>query len=155
MVRFTRFFPATLARIQSGLQVNLRDGTVKTRGSFDLRTTNLGQVVLPTPIDQKKWTLPNGCSLRSPLSTSFQDVVESFDERDTFIFIIDKGTPIPKDLVLILERGDHFSFQCARSMTLQELNDRLTKFLETRSMRMTKDVYQTKYPAGEMNDYLD
>ncbi|KAI8601468.1 hypothetical protein EDD21DRAFT_374398 [Dissophora ornata] len=154
MKRFNRAFPATLARIQSGTRVNLRDGTIKTRGAYDLKTVDSGQV-LPLPAGQKMWKVPNGCSLRSPYSTTFQDVAESFEAESVNIFIIEKHTPIPNGLVLICERGDHFSLQCARPMALWQLNDMITGFLETSSARMTKEEYQIKFPAGEDNDSLD
>ncbi|KAF9430977.1 hypothetical protein BGZ76_000632 [Entomortierella beljakovae] len=154
MKRFSKFFPATLAIIHSGPRINLRDRTIKLRGSFDVVTDDIGRV-LPLPLDQKKWTLPNGCSLRSPYSTTFQDVAENYFGNDTNIYIIEKDTPIPGDLVLIHESGDHFSLQCTRAMALQELNDKITEFLANKSDRLSKDAYQTKYPAGKDNDCLN
>lgn len=153
MKRFTTFFPATLARIQAGTQVRLLDKNVKKQGSFDLKTTN--GMVKPIPSTQKTWTYPNGCSLRSPYSTTFQDVAENFYGKDVNIFIIDKGTPVPEDLILLLERGDHFSLQCAKPMLLAELNAEITQFLARNATRMSKDEYQEQYQAGEDNDSLD
>jgi len=151
--RFARFFPATLARIQTGPKVNLRDRTVKPKGSFDLLTKN--DVVEPIPSSQKKFTFPNGCSLRSPTSTTFQDVAEAFNGDNVKVFIIKEGTPIPDDLVLLYEKTDHFSLQCSKPMPLTELNTKITDFLERHATVMTRKEYQNKFPAGEDNDSLE
>ncbi|KAK5242842.1 hypothetical protein LTS06_011249 [Exophiala xenobiotica] len=73
------------------------------------------------------------------------------------------GTTLPEDLILIHERGEHYSLQASREMTLAgknlhncvhrkisplvELNSEVTSFLNDEAIRMTKKEWHAKFPT--------
>ncbi|KAL2404403.1 hypothetical protein ABEF93_004288 [Exophiala dermatitidis] len=57
------------------------------------------------------------------------------------------GTTLPEDLILIHERGEHYSLQASREMTLDELNAEVTSFLNNEAIRMTKKEWHAKFPT--------
>lgn len=89
---------------------------------------------------------PNGCSLREPLSPTFQEVVRNFRGPNILVYIIKAGlaspyyffplahwlisrcvsiyagTRLPPDLTILHEHSDHFSLQCTRPMALNGLS---------------------------------
>jgi len=54
--------------------------------------------------------VPNGLSIR-PLGLPLADILSTFNAK--FVYELPKGLEIPKNFVVILEYGDHHSFQTA------------------------------------------
>ncbi|KAH8092570.1 hypothetical protein BXZ70DRAFT_1010661 [Cristinia sonorae] len=145
IARHTETFPVDLARVQSGLNVRLRDYEKQValkRYSYDLKLVD-GKV---WPAKGDNFIGPNGCSLREPLSPTFQEVVRNFRGPNIKIFVIPKDTPIPPTLTLLHEHSDHFSLQCTEPMTLDQLNDELTKFITEHARTLNKDQFVEEYP---------
>ncbi|KAH9819415.1 hypothetical protein DFH28DRAFT_23889 [Melampsora americana] len=143
--RYTERIPYELARVQSGRFVNLRDYETQVklkRFSYDLKLKD-GKV-MPAKGDQ--FIGPNGCSLREPFSPTFQEVVRNFRGVNILIYIIPEGTALPKTLTLLHEHSDHFSLQCNQPMTLPELNEEITQFLEKNARTISKEEYDVEYP---------
>lgn len=61
---------------------------------------------------------PNGCSLQPPESRTFQEVVRNFRGSKVGIYIIEKDTELPSDLVILHEHSDHYSLQATKEMPL-------------------------------------
>ncbi|KAH9454147.1 hypothetical protein Pst134EB_014243 [Puccinia striiformis f. sp. tritici] len=138
-------FPVELARVQSGRNVNLRnyESQVKLkRLSFDLKTHD-GKVL---PALSPNFLGPNGCSLREPFSPTFQEVVRNFRGTNIVVYIIPKGTFLPKKLTLLHEHSDHFSLQCTEPMSLAELNKEITQFFTNSARAITKEEFGEEYP---------
>lgn len=126
MKRFTSL-PLTLYRIQGKLPVKLRDfDTQKAlgRSSFDLKRHN-GLVL---PMEGDVFHTPNGMSLR-PASQAMDQILEGFKD-DVQVYRLHAGLPLPKHFVLFHEHSDHYSLQTAEPVSLEDFNERLTKFLE-------------------------
>ncbi|KAG0151643.1 hypothetical protein CROQUDRAFT_36532 [Cronartium quercuum f. sp. fusiforme G11] len=143
--RYTDAFPCELARVQSGRLVNLRDYETQVklkRFSYDLKLQD-GKVI---PAEGNTFIGPNGCSLREPFSPTFQEVVRNFRGVNILIYIIPEGTPIPQTLTLLHEHSDHFSLQCTKPLTLPELNNEITEFLEKHAHTITKEEFDVEYP---------
>ncbi|KAI9630704.1 hypothetical protein KEM48_013732 [Puccinia striiformis f. sp. tritici PST-130] len=129
----------------SGRNVNLRDyeSQVKLkRLSFDLKTHD-GKVL---PALSPNFLGPNGCSLREPFSPTFQEVVRNFRGTNIVVYIIPKGTFLPKKLTLLHEHSDHFSLQCTEPMSLAELNKEITQFFTNSARAITKEEFGEEYP---------
>ncbi|KAJ7696699.1 hypothetical protein B0H17DRAFT_1168043 [Mycena rosella] len=138
--------PVDLARVQSGLNVRLRDYETQKalkRFSYDLKVQPDGLV---HPADGPNFIGPNGCSMREPLSPTFQEVVRNFRGSNVGVFVINKGTILPETLTLLHEHSDHFSLQCTRPMALDELNEELTKFVTTHARVLNKEEFDEEYP---------
>ncbi|KAG6840941.1 hypothetical protein C0991_003125 [Blastosporella zonata] len=117
IARYTDKVPFELARVQSGSNVRLRDYETQVklkRFSYDLKLQD-GMVL---PADGPNFIGPNGCSLREPLSPTFQEVVRNFRGSNIIISVIPEGTPIPSALQILHEHSDHFSMQGTAPMTL-------------------------------------
>ncbi|KAF8064051.1 hypothetical protein FPV67DRAFT_1628977 [Lyophyllum atratum] len=143
--RYTDKVPVDLARVQSGRNVKLRDYATQLklkRFSYDLKLQD-GNVL---PAEGDNFIGPNGCSLREPLSPTFQEVVRNFRGANIIISVIPEGTPLPSSLVILHEHSDHFSMQCTRPMTLDELNNELTEFITTHARTMDKEQFDQEYP---------
>lgn len=91
---------------------------------------------------------PNGCSLRPPLSPNQQEVVRNFGGRNVTIYLVKEGTPLPPTLQILHEHSDHYSMQCTKPMTLDELNEELTKFFETSTSLSSTTSFQSLYYEG-------
>ncbi|GJJ10232.1 hypothetical protein Clacol_004458 [Clathrus columnatus] len=118
IARYKDKVPVDLARVQSGRHVKLRDyeNQVKIkRFSYDLKLKD-GKVY---PAKGDYFIGPNGCSLREPLSPTFQEVVRNFRGANILVFVIPKDTPLPPTLTILHEHSDHFSIQCTSPMTLE------------------------------------
>ncbi|KAG5641115.1 hypothetical protein DXG03_005978 [Asterophora parasitica] len=143
--RYTEKVPVDLARVQSGKNVKLRDyETQKSlkRFSYDLKLQD--GIVLPA--EGPNFIGPNGCSLREPLSPTFQEVVRNFRGSDIIVSVIPEGTPLPPTLTILHEHSDHFSIQCTAPMTLKRLNEELTDFITTHARTMDKEQFDEEYP---------
>lgn len=140
-------FPMTLYRIQPSLPVKLRDYDSQTklgRTSFDLKLHN--GLVLPTTKDTFEG--PNGMSLR-PDGRTFERIIREFPV-EPIIYSIMGGTVTPEGLVLLYERGDHYSLQVSRPMPLPEFNELLTEFLKLHPTMKRED-----YLKGLEDDNFD
>lgn len=87
-------FPVDLARVQSGVNVRLRDYETQValkRFSYDLKLVD-GLVM---PANGPNFIGPNGCSLREPLSPTFQEVVRNFRGVNILIYVVKEGTSTP------------------------------------------------------------
>ncbi|KAG6833155.1 hypothetical protein H0H87_010542 [Tephrocybe sp. NHM501043] len=145
IARYTDKVPFELARVQSGTHVKLRDYETQVklkRFSYDLKLQD-GKVL---PADGPNFIGPNGCSLREPLSPTFQEVVRNFRGSNIIISVIPEGTPIPPTLQILHEHSDHFSMQCTEPMALDELNNELTKFITAHAKTMDKEQFDKDYP---------
>lgn len=128
LVKRFQKLPITLYRIQPRLPASLRDfdtQRAKGRESFDIKIHSDGLV---HPAHGDEWIGPNGMSLR-PGNDKMLNILKNW-RGDTRVYRMSEGTQLPQELVVIHERDDHYSFQTTEPVTLETLNDRLTKFLE-------------------------
>jgi len=58
-------------------------------------------------------------------------LLNMFRGRDSLVFILEKGTALPDDLILVHERTDHWSMQPANEMSLEALNIKMSTFFKT------------------------
>ncbi|KAI0319166.1 hypothetical protein OF83DRAFT_1055476, partial [Amylostereum chailletii] len=156
--------PVDLARVQSGLNVRLRDYEKQKalkRFSYDLKV-DTDEVVQPSP--GPNFTGPNGCSLREPSSPTFQEVVRNFHGSNITIFVLKQGTPLPETLTLLHEHSDLFSLQCTKPMKLNGahfsscsyfdglipkiayLNKELTEFFRAHARVLDKEQFDEEHP---------
>jgi len=138
-------FPCDLARVQSGASVKLRDYASQIalkRSSYDLNLKD-GQVL---PAEGEYFIGPNGCSLREPLSPTFQEVVRNFRGRNILVYIIKSGTQLPPDLTILHEHSDHFSLQCTKPTSLNKLNNRLTEFFNSEGRAINREQFVAEFP---------
>jgi hypothetical protein len=146
MTRITQL-PLTLYRIQPRMPVNLRNYDLQIaagRSSFDLKV-HKNKVL---PIDpQTAFKTPNGMSLR-PASDTMLKILESFRGEPT-IYTMLTGLELPKGFCIYHEHTDHYSLQTTDPITLSELNQKMTEFLETLPS-MTKQQF-----IEQMNDIDD
>ncbi|KAJ7075795.1 hypothetical protein B0H15DRAFT_916593 [Mycena belliarum] len=138
--------PVDLARVQSGLHVRLREYEAQKalkRFSYDLKVQPDGLV---HPAEGPNFIGPNGCSLREPLSPTFQEVVRNFRGSDIGVFVLKEGTVLPETLTVLHEHSDHFSLQCTQPMRLSELNAALTQFINDNARILNKEEFDEEYP---------
>ncbi|KAJ6583881.1 hypothetical protein DFH09DRAFT_263171 [Mycena vulgaris] len=138
--------PVDLARVQSGMNVRLRDYETQKalkRFSYDLKVQEDGLV---HPADGPNFIGPNGCSLREPLSPTFQEVVRNFRGSNINVFVLPEGTVLPQTLTVLHEHSDHFSIQCTKPMALDDLNEELTKFINAHARVLNKEQFDEEYP---------
>ncbi|KAL9099500.1 MAG: hypothetical protein Q9163_005005 [Psora crenata] len=138
--------PKELFRVNNGTSVTLRDRNIKKVGSYDLLTE--GGKVKPKALDPKSYAAPNGASLR-PNTSNQNRLVQSFKGSNTIIYAIPSGIKLPDDLVLVHEYSDHYSLQAAQDMTLEEINTKITNFLNEHAEKFTKEQWLKKYPEPE------
>ncbi|OJT11714.1 hypothetical protein TRAPUB_11776 [Trametes pubescens] len=137
--------PVELARVQSGRNVRLRDYETQKalkRFSYDLKLVD-GRVRVA---DGPNFIGPNGCSLREPLSPTFQEVVRNFRGANILVYVLKEGTPLPDTLQILHEHSDHYSLQCTKPMTLDELNAECTKFINEHGRTLDKEQFDAEYP---------
>jgi hypothetical protein len=121
--------PVTLYRLQSGLPTKLRDYDVQMaagRQSYDLKRNPDDGLVHPAVGDT--WIGPNGMSLR-PATENMLHIAKNYRGNVT-VFRLQEGLALPDGLVVLHERDDHYSLQTTEPVTLETLNDRITKLLE-------------------------
>ncbi|KAF8526617.1 hypothetical protein BU17DRAFT_62106 [Hysterangium stoloniferum] len=145
IARYTKEVPVDLARVQSGRNVRLRDYETQVkmkRFSYDLKVRD-GFVM---PAEGDMFIGPNGCSLREPFSPTFQEIVRNFRGSNILVYVLPKGSPLPPSLTILHEHSDHFSMQCTRPMTLDELNDELTDYITKHGSTLDKEEFDREYP---------
>ncbi|KAK2752224.1 hypothetical protein FQN54_008156 [Arachnomyces sp. PD_36] len=137
--------PKELFRLNSGNAIRLRGvaGSLKPQRSFDL-LTEAGKVQ-PKALDPQTYEAPNGASMR-PNTPMAQNLVKNFKGGSVCVYAVPTGTQIPDDLILIHERDDHYSLQAKKEMTLDELNTKITNFLEVKGQCLTKEQWLQRYP---------
>jgi len=86
---------------------------------------------------------PNGLSLR-PAGINNWDIIWTYKGKFRVVYI-PAGVEIPEGLVLILERGDHYSLQTTVSISLQELNKKMTDFLKPFE-RLSREEFSERFP---------
>lgn len=125
--RFTTL-PITLYRIQRKLPVTLRDfdtQQAKGRASFDLKIHSDGLV---HPAEGETFIGPNGMSLR-PGNDTMLNILHNW-KGDTMVYRLNEGLELPKELIVLHERDDHYSMQTTEPVSLEDLNARITDLLE-------------------------
>jgi hypothetical protein len=144
IARYTDKIPITLFRIYAGgKKVKLRDYDIqvaKGSASYDLRLKD--GLVHPAPLDDI-FIGPNGATLR-PAGINMWDILSS-RKGVTNILEIPAGTPIPKDLVLLHEHGDHYSLQCVKPIRLKHLEDLMNGYFYDLPILSKKEFF-VKYP---------
>ncbi|VUC22351.1 unnamed protein product [Clonostachys rosea] len=141
---FTRF-PKEIFRVNNGADVIARVWEPGRR-AYDI-VANCG-LVIPKALDPMTYTPPNGVSMR-PNSPYQQSLVSwRFTGRDLRVFAVPQGTELPKDLILVHERSDHYSLQPATTMKLAQFNQKVTNFLKLNSTVFTKEEWLQAYPKA-------
>lgn len=98
----------------------------KGRQSYDLKTHEDGKV---HPAHGETFIGPNGMSLR-PATENMLHIAKNYRGNVT-VYRLQEGMDMPKGLVVLHERDDHYSLQTDEVVELQVLNERLTKLLES------------------------
>jgi hypothetical protein len=122
--------PVQLFRVQTGKKVVLRSydaQLAKGATSFDLRVHPDGKV---HAVDQASsvFTGPNGMSLR-PAGPMLATILSKFKGRNIRVYGIPAGVKLPPQLTLLHEHTDHYSMQTTEPVKLEELEKRMTNFL--------------------------
>ncbi|KAI0185347.1 hypothetical protein EV127DRAFT_397169 [Xylaria flabelliformis] len=145
LIKVFRSFPKELFRVNNGRQVKLR---VQQPGRhlYDILAKN-GQVE-PKALHPSTYIAPNGASMRpnSPYQQSL--VLTRFRGTDVIVFAVAKGTDLPEDLLLVHERSDHYSLQPSAPMTIDDLNWKITKFMEKKAQVYTREQWLETYPEA-------
>ncbi|KAH8657491.1 hypothetical protein BGZ60DRAFT_567247 [Tricladium varicosporioides] len=137
--------PLEIFRVNKGPCILLREwATFPPQRStiFDLYTYE-GKV-LPKALDKTTYQLPNGASMR-PNGRYQQGLVRRLDGKDWVVYSIPKDTPLPEELILVHEHTDHYSMQPAIKMSLHDLNQRITKFLQRSGTLYSVEEWLMKY----------
>ncbi len=130
-----KVFPITLYRLQQKKTVKLSDmlsQLKKGRSSFDF-TLREG-MIYPNTTDTFEG--PNGMSLR-PLGQNLSKFAKSYNFD--FVYEISEGTQIPDDLILVHEYCDHYSLQTSIISSPEDLNNKLTMFLQKQKSLKKED----------------
>ncbi|KAI1954226.1 hypothetical protein LOZ57_000576 [Ophidiomyces ophidiicola] len=147
-VRFIQAFatvPRELFRLNNGPAVRLRarPGPTRPQGVFDLLTHN--GMVLPKALSPETYQPPNEASLR-PNTPRQRELVDDAWGDAACVYAIPAGTRLPDDLILVHEFRTHYSLQAKRKMTVEELNDTITRFLQSDARCLTKQQWLREYP---------
>ena len=105
------------------------------RQSFDLKIHDDGLV---HPAHGETWIGPNGMSLR-PATENMLHIAKNYRGNVT-VYRMQEGMDMPDGLVVLHERDDHYSLQTDEPVPLEELNSKLTHFLETLP-KQTRDQF--------------
>ncbi|TPX21691.1 hypothetical protein DIZ76_015653 [Coccidioides immitis] len=148
--RFIQSFkkiPKDLFRLNTSTTVRLRaqPGPLRPQRSFDLLT--IAGKAQPKALNPDTYEWPNGASMR-PNSVTQQNLVQSFKGSTVYVYSVPAGTELPDDLILVHEFGDHYSLQASREMTVEELNAKITDFLNSKGECLTKEERQQRYPQA-------
>ncbi|KAH9840293.1 uncharacterized protein C8Q71DRAFT_746822 [Rhodofomes roseus] len=138
--------PIELARVQSGNNVTLRDYQQQKalkRFSYDLKLNSDGVV---SAASRDNYIGPNGCTLRPPLSPTFQENARSARGYNILVYVLKEGTPLPKTLTILHEHSDVYSIQCVEPMALGDLNAELTKFINEHGRMLNKEQFDAEFP---------
>jgi len=112
----------------------------KNSQSYDF---TIGENGLINPMESDYFVTPNGLSLR-PAGINNWDIIWTYKGKFRVVYI-PAGVEIPEGLVLILERGDHYSLQTTVSISLQELNKKMTDFLKPFE-RLSREEFSERFP---------
>lgn len=126
--RFKRL-PVTLYRLQERLPVNLADHATQMaagRKSFDLK---IHDDCLVHPAHGDTWIGPNGMSLR-PATENMYHIAKNY-RGNVRVYRFQEGMDMPDGLIVLHERDDHYSLQTDEPIALDELNQKMTRLLET------------------------
>ncbi|PGH05162.1 hypothetical protein GX51_03061 [Blastomyces parvus] len=146
-LRSFNHFPSEIFRLNFGRVVRLRehmDPIAPPIGPFDLLTE--GGKVKPRALNPATYIFPNGASMR-PNSQTLQSLARKV-RGDVYIYSVPAGTQLPEHLILVHEFRDHFSLQARTEMTLEDLNTRITNFLNTKGECFTRERWLLKYPSA-------
>ncbi|KAI1905775.1 hypothetical protein LOZ52_006681 [Ophidiomyces ophidiicola] len=102
-------------------------------------------MVLPKALSPETYQPPNGASLR-PNTPRQRELVEDAWGDAACVYAIPAGTRLPDDLILVHEFRTHYSLQAKRKMTVEELNDTITRFLQSDARCLTKQQWLREYP---------
>ncbi|KAE9389023.1 hypothetical protein BT96DRAFT_926766 [Gymnopus androsaceus JB14] len=134
--------PFELARVQSGVNVNLRDYAKQKelgRISYDLKTVD-GMV---HPAEGPNF-------IENRFLPTFQEVVRQFPRFKYSNLLCSYtellGVKLPETLVILHEHSDHFSIQCTKPMSLDALNHELTEFINEHGRVLNKEEFDEEYP---------
>ncbi|MCJ1226393.1 hypothetical protein MMC12_003044 [Toensbergia leucococca] len=142
IIKCFKSLPKELFRVNSGRNIRLREWSVRRSNSFDLFTE--AGMVKPKALDPSTYEAPNGASMR-PISIFQRNLVRNFKGKDVVVYSLPADTPLPDDLVFVHEHSDHYSLQAASEMSLEDLNNKLTQFLESNAVIYSKDQWLTAY----------
>ncbi|GBF66430.1 hypothetical protein TMEN_9150 [Trichophyton mentagrophytes] len=150
MSRFIKSYsviPKELFRINNGRVVRLRayPGPRRPPGLFDLLTYN--GMVQPKALNPATYQPPNGASMR-PNTPKMQQTAAGLRGSSVCIYTVDAGIRIPDDLILVHEFKDHYSLQARNAMTIEDLNAKITRFLEGSGRCLSKDEWLREYPEA-------
>ncbi|TPX30287.1 hypothetical protein SeMB42_g07935 [Synchytrium endobioticum] len=140
--------PLHLYRLQIGPRAQLREFEAQKKLGRDAYDLKLGDDGLVHPMKGPSFEGPNGMSLR-PLGPAFGELIAGFRGRNTRIIPIPEGTVLPSEMVLLHEHSDHYSMQCDEPMSLPDLNNALTAFLDQFPF-MTLQEFKTQFPIDKL-----
>ncbi|KAF1961563.1 hypothetical protein CC80DRAFT_401956 [Byssothecium circinans] len=143
LINVFKTVPKELFRVNNGRAVRLREWSLQRQRSYDI-LTDAGKVSAKA-LDPKTYRKPNGASMR-PNSAFQKRLVSSLKGANTIVYAVPAGVPLPDDLILVHEHTDHYSLQAAKEMTLPELNDKITNFLQFKGRVFSKDQWLQAYP---------
>ncbi|OAL72555.1 hypothetical protein A7D00_3557 [Trichophyton violaceum] len=104
-------------------------------------------MVQPKALNPATYQPPNGASMR-PNTPKMQQNAASLRGSSACIYKLDAGIRIPDDLILVHEFKDHYSLQARNIMTVEDLNAKITRFLEGSGRCLSKDEWLQEYPEA-------
>lgn len=139
MTSFTTV-PYPIVRVQPSKIVKLREFSAQQKkgvSSFDYVKDAAGKY---SPIDiSQGFQRPNGLTCRPLGSPALQEFVLTSDELT--IHLMEKGTVLPKGLVLVKEYRDHHSLQTTETVTPEEFLTRVKSFFSTSCKQLNRGEY--------------
>ncbi|TGJ81760.1 hypothetical protein E0Z10_g7002 [Xylaria hypoxylon] len=145
LISVFRSFPKELFRVNNGREVRLippKPG----RHIYDVLPKD-GNVE-PKALNQSTYVGPNGILMR-PNSPYQQSLVSTrFRGANFIVYAVPKGTDLPEDLLLVHEWSDHYSLQPAVTMTVDDLNWKITTFFDKKAQVYTPDQWMEAYPKA-------
>ncbi|KAF1365185.1 hypothetical protein EJ07DRAFT_94999 [Lizonia empirigonia] len=140
-IKSFKSFPIDLFRVNNGRTIRLREWTGQ-KPIYDIHTE--GGYVKAKALNPATYSPPNGASMR-PNTEQNRSLIQKYRGQQVVVYSVPAGTQLPDDLILVHEFDDHYSLQAARDMPLQELNDKITSFLETCGNVKAKDKWLHAY----------
>ncbi|KAL3471536.1 hypothetical protein BJX99DRAFT_237319 [Aspergillus californicus] len=70
------------------------------------------------------------------------------------VYCVPPGVELPDDLILVHEARGTYSLQARESMTVDELNGKITDFLARNGELLSKEEWRTKYPRATELAYV-
>ncbi|KAJ5724005.1 hypothetical protein N7488_002040 [Penicillium malachiteum] len=138
------------------IRLKAHPGPERPQRKFDI-LTSAGKVQ-PKALDPDSYEWPNGASIR-PNGAGQQRIVHSYTGPNISIYSIPAGVPLPSDLIIVHEFGDHYSLQPRREMTVEgntkhglrykgwwltsgeALETKINAFLHARGRRYSKEEW--------------